>query len=81
MNICYKHDSGNCDDNIFIIPRNVLHIFINGFTILYNENCITHEICRVIDECYISYLFNVKDYRTITTGLCGEKITKENYLL
>jgi hypothetical protein len=53
ISIIYKHSpDGNCDDNFFIIPRNLLTTFINGMSLCN----ITHEICKHIDNDNINYI-------------------------
>ena len=44
LNITVEHPSGNCDDNLWIFPRNYLDIFENSVDALIAENKITHEL-------------------------------------
>lgn len=44
LNITVEHPSGNCDDNLWIFPRNYLDIFENSVDVLIAENKITHEL-------------------------------------
>lgn len=44
FNITVEHPSGNCDDNLWVFPRNYLDIFENSVDALIVENKITHEL-------------------------------------
>jgi hypothetical protein len=44
LNITVEHPSGNCDDNLWIFPRNYLDIFENSVDALIAENKMTHEL-------------------------------------
>jgi hypothetical protein len=44
FNITVEHPSGNCDDNLWIFPRNYLDIFENSVNSLIVEGKITHEL-------------------------------------
>ena len=56
INICYKHPSGNCDDNLFLFPRIYLADFKNAVDQLIEKDRITHEICHFLPESNIHYL-------------------------
>ena len=79
INCCLQHECGNCDDNFFLFPRNLLNTFVDGFTILYNENRITHEFSKVVDKKLMNYLFEEKDFRTTITDEHGQTVEKYNY--
>jgi len=44
LNITVEHPSGNCDDNLWVFPRNYLEIFENSVDALIAESKITHEL-------------------------------------
>jgi hypothetical protein len=44
LNITVEHPSGNCDDNLWIFPRNYLDIFENSVDALISEGKMTHEL-------------------------------------
>jgi hypothetical protein len=44
FNITVEHPSGNCDDNLWIFPRNYLDIFEKSIDLLIYENKMTHEL-------------------------------------
>jgi hypothetical protein len=56
INICYKHPSGNCDDNLFLFPRVHFANFKTAIDQLIEKGKITHEICRFLPESSIHYL-------------------------
>ena len=58
FNIVVKHPSGNCDDNLFILPLKYLDIFSESVNELYENNRITHEINHVLEKrgAQINYL-------------------------
>jgi len=56
INICYKHPSGNCDDNFFLFSRAHFANFKSAVEELIKRGSITHEICRFLPEGSIHYL-------------------------
>jgi len=73
INIIYKHDSGNCDDNFYLFPRHHLITFDNAITqikkvdnIFGYELC-GHELCHFIDSNEINYIGNLTNYNHIFT--------------
>ena len=66
LNITVEHPSGNCDDNLWIFPRNYLDIFENSVDALIAEGKMTHELnhkiiffggsINYIDELVDSYM-------------------------
>ena len=44
FNIAMKHLSGNCDDNFWLFPRNMLEDFINAIIKLYNTGLYVSNI-------------------------------------
>ncbi len=61
INIMFKHPSGNCDDNFFIIPRNYFDLFYDATINLLINNKITHEYNHVLNEDNIHYAYNVSE--------------------
>jgi|LauGreDrversion4_2_1035121.scaffolds.fasta_scaffold111271_3 hypothetical protein len=63
LNITVEHPSGNCDDNLWIFPRNYLDIFENSVDALIFENKITHELNHKIINFggQINYIDNLVD--------------------
>ena len=63
INIMYKHDSGNCDDNFFFFPRYHLNTFDNAITQLKIQNQITHAICHFMNENdNIHYMYSLSNW-------------------
>ena len=53
FNCAFKHTSGNCDDNLWIFPRNLLDSFSFAINTLDQRNQITHEINKYIETQYM----------------------------
>lgn len=79
INCCLRHECGNCDDNLFIFPRNLLNIFVDAFQKIYDENRITHEFSKIVDEKLMNYLFEEKDFRTTHHDEHGNAVEVYNY--
>lgn len=79
INCCLQHQCGNCDDNLFLFPRNLLDIYVNAFQTLYDGNRITHEFSKVVDKSLMNYLFDEKDFRTTTYDEHGNAVEVYNY--
>jgi hypothetical protein len=62
FNIVLKHLSGNCDDNLFILPQKFLNVFEESVDDLINENGITHSINHKLikNSVPINYLVEYK---------------------
>lgn len=58
FNIVVKHLSGNCCDNLFILPLKYLDIFSESVNELYENNRITHEFNHALEKrgAQINYL-------------------------
>jgi hypothetical protein len=50
FNSIFKNDSGNCDDNFFIIPRKYFDSFIESVDSLYIKNDITHRFNHELES-------------------------------
>lgn len=63
LNITVEHPSGNCDDNLWILPRTYLDIFEKSVDALIAENKITHELNHKIklNGGEISYIDDLVD--------------------
>jgi len=59
VNIMFRHSSGNCDDNFFIIPGYYSEIFGKAWMRLKSEGSITHEINHYIDESIVNYMIDL----------------------
>ena len=69
MNIMFKHTSGNCDDNYWIIGRTQLGNFENAINqLLSNEKSIIHEFNHHIDTSNVNYMYETdsNEYRYYT---------------
>lgn len=69
FNFAMKHSSGNCDDNLWIFPRNMLENFMNAIIHLYQTGGITHAINHQFDNNDIHYMYDIdnRDYDNLTT--------------
>ncbi len=70
FNITMKHSSGNCDETIFIFPRQYFIPFVNAVINVYNRQGITHTINhRLVDNNVpINYMYVITedDYKNNT---------------
>ena len=69
FNIAMKHSSGNCDDNFWLIPRNLLDNFASAIVHLYQTGGITHAINHLFNPTDIHYMYLIdnNDYDNFTT--------------
>jgi hypothetical protein len=61
INIAFKHLSGNCDDNYFIIPRFLLTDFNNACQYLLDNKKITHALNRCFKDEVISFMYVINN--------------------
>lgn len=69
FNIAMKHSSGNCDDNFWLFPRNMLDNFTSAVVRLYQTGGITHAINHLFNPIDIHYMYIIDndDYDNFTT--------------
>jgi len=69
FNIAMKHSSGNCDDNFWLFPRNLLDNFTTAIIKLYQTGGITHAINHLFNETDLHYMYSIDatDYDNFTT--------------
>ena len=66
FNIMFKHTSGNCDDNYWIIGREYFNLFEESLIKMLNKkDAITHELNHYIGESNINYMYETdsNEYR------------------
>jgi hypothetical protein len=66
FNIMFKHTSGNCDDNYWIIGREYFNLFEESLIKMLNKkDAITHELNHYIKESNINYMYETdsNEYR------------------
>jgi len=68
FNIQMKHSSGNCDDNFWVFPRNLLEKFFYSCFNLLQTGGITHAInhCFQAEEIHYMYIIDQEDYDNYT---------------
>ena len=76
FNIPIRHDSGNCDDNLFVFPSQYLNEFIDAALILQRTGGITHAINHRLEErnVPIHYMQDYDDSTFIHNSNLGQSI-------